>query len=374
MVKKEPTVPPTSMTTSKTAEVKTILGTMTFGWSYSSEDMAENESEKLLDFFIEEVEKGTSSSSSSSSSLIELDTAIAYAGGNTEEILGRIFSRMPKEKLLKLSVATKANPWGEKMASVAGEGGLRAEKFRAQVGKSLTALDPKSIDILYLHAPDSETTLYDVLETAQGLYRSGAFKYLGLSNMSAWEVVRAHAICKENQWIVPTIYQGMYNPLTRQVEPELIPALKSLNMRFVAYNPLAGGLLTGKHEKLLSASGGGGDDEGIKAGRFKNNEMYKARFWNEAYFEAVEVIKKAAEEEGITPTEASLRWMYFNSKLSGAKGDAVIIGASSITQCRENLLASRKGPLSEKLVNAFDEGYELVKSVQPPYFRGHFLL
>ena len=122
MVKKEPTVPTTSMTTSKTA-VKTILGTMTFGWSYSSEDMAENESEKLLDFFIEEVEKGTSSSSSSSS-LIELDTAIAYAGGNTEEILGRIFSRMPKEKLLKLSVATKANPWGEKMESVAGEGGL----------------------------------------------------------------------------------------------------------------------------------------------------------------------------------------------------------------------------------------------------------
>ena len=67
----------------------------------------------------------------------------------------------------------------------------------------------------------------------------------------------------------------------------MIPALKSLNMRFVAYNPLAGRLLTGKHEKLLSASGGGGgDDEGIKAGRFKNNEMYKARFWNEAYFEA----------------------------------------------------------------------------------------
>ena len=191
--------------------------------------------------------------------------------------------------------------------------------------------------------------------------------------MSAWEVVRAHAICKENQWVLPTIYQGMYNPLTRQVEPELIPALKSLNMRFVAYNPLAGGLLTGKHEKLLNASSSG-DDEGIKAGRFKNNEMYKARFWNEAYFEAVEVIKKAAEEEGITPTEASLRWMYFNSKLSGAKGDGVIIGASSIAQCRENLLASRKGPLNEKLLNAFDEGYELVKSVQPPYFRGHFLL
>ena len=161
---------------------------------------------------------------------------------------------MPKEKLSKISVATKANPWGEKMASVAGEGGLRAEKFRAQVGKSLTALHPKSIDILYLHAPDSETTLFEVLETAQGLYRSGAFKYLGLSNMSAWEVVRAHAICKENQWIVPTIYQGMYNALTRQVEPELIPALKSLNLRFVAYNPLAGGLLTGKHEKLLSAA------------------------------------------------------------------------------------------------------------------------
>ena len=178
-----------------------------------------------------------------------------------------------------------------------GEGGLRAEKFRAQVGKEFNGTRSKKYRYFVFTRSDSETTLYDVLETAQGLYRSGAFKYLGLSNMSAWEVVRAHAICKENQWIVPTIYQGMYNPLTRQVEPELIPALKSLNMRFVAYNPLAGGLLTGKHEKLLSASGGGGDDEGIKAGRFKNNEMYKARFWNEAYFEAVEVIKKAAEEE-----------------------------------------------------------------------------
>ena len=69
-------------------------------------------------------------------------------------------------------------------------------------------------------------------------------------------------------------YQGMYNALTRQVEPELIPALKSLNLRFVAYNPLAGGLLTGKHEKLFHAS----DDEGIIAGRSKNNEMYKNRF------------------------------------------------------------------------------------------------
>ena len=64
----------------------------------------------------------------------------------------------------------------------------------------------------------------------------------------------------------------------------------------------------------------------------------------------------------------------FQFKIIRQKDDAVIIGASSIAQCRENLLASRKGPLSEKLVNAFDEGYELVKSVQPPYFRGYFKL
>ena len=190
MVKKEPSMPPTS---AGTAEVKTILGTMTFGWSYSSEDMQETASEKLLEFFIEE--------SGAASSVVELDTASAYAGGNTEEILGRIFSRMPKEKLSKY-------PWqpkrirGRRMASVAGEGGLQSEKFFAQVGKSLSALHPKSIDILYLHAPDSETTLFEVLETAQGLYRSGAFKYLGLSNMSAWEVLRAHALCKENQWVI----------------------------------------------------------------------------------------------------------------------------------------------------------------------------
>ena len=86
MVKKEPTVPTTSMTTSKTAEVKTILGTMTFGWSYSSEDMAENESEKLLDFFIEEVEKGTSSSSSSSSLMILLKLPLSSSKRLTSTI------------------------------------------------------------------------------------------------------------------------------------------------------------------------------------------------------------------------------------------------------------------------------------------------
>ena len=143
--------------------------------------MQETASEKLLEFFIEE--------SGAASSVVELDTAFVYAGGNTEEILGRIFSRMPKEKLSKISVATKANPVGgeDGPASLAKEA-YNQRNFRAQVGKSLSALHPKSIDILYLHAPDSETTLFEVLETAQGLYRSGAFKYLGLSNMSAWEV------------------------------------------------------------------------------------------------------------------------------------------------------------------------------------------
>jgi aflatoxin B1 aldehyde reductase len=323
--------------------VVTILGTMTFGWTYSSTVLDKEQSEEIIMEYI----KNTKNSK------IELDTAIAYANGETEVLLGKIFSTMEKDVLEKISIATKANPWGEKMKSTAGEGGLERDNFRKQVG------------ILYLHAPDSETRLFEVLETAQGLFKSGAFKELGLSNMAAWEVARAHAICKENNFVVPTIYQGMYNALTREVEPELIPALKSLNMRFVAYNPLAGGLLTGKHTK---------SDEEIKAGRFKNNDMYKNRFWNDCYFDAVEIVKKSSEECGISPTEASLRWLYFHSKLSGKKRDAVIIGASSLAQCRENLLASEKGPLPTKMVSAFDEAYEKVRSVQPPYFRGTFLI
>ena len=103
----------------------------------------------------------------------------------------------------------------------------------------------------------------DTLAEVHELHKEGKFKSLGLSNFQAWEVAHIYHTCKANGYVTPTVYQGMYNAITRDVEKELLPCLRKLGISFYAYNPLAGGVLTGKHS--------GGEPE---AGRFKDNAMY----------------------------------------------------------------------------------------------------
>ena len=137
------------------------------------------------------------------------------------------------------------------------------------MGNIRAALRADAVNVLYLHAPgevlhcstyvqaslilcelvlDKNTPIEDTLAAVQQLYESKQFAYLGLSNYAAWEVVWIWSYMRERGWVVPTVYQGMYNPLTRSVEVELLPALAKLGIAFYAYNPLCGGLLTGKHK------------------------------------------------------------------------------------------------------------------------------
>ena len=162
------------------------------------------------------------------------------------------------------------------------------------------------IDLLYLHAPDAATEIELSLAELKAMHDEGAFVNLGLSNFPAWEVAYIHGKCEDIGLPPPTTYQGMYNCVTRAVEPELLPALRALDMRFLAYNPLAGGLLTGKHE-----AGGGGDADknasSSRRGRFSENKMYLDRFWRPEYFAAVDAIAAACgKHEGLTVADASL--------------------------------------------------------------------
>ncbi len=340
--------------TTMRSSVTTVLGTMTFGWAYSSEKCEDDAARAMLERF-------------ALSGFHEVDTALAYAGGETEKILGRALRATTSNSF---RVATKANPWpGGKMTSSAGLGGLDPREFRAQVRQSLASLgEGVDVHVLYLHAPDAGTRLVDVLREAEAMRVEGAFEELGLSNFSAWEVVKAHEICTERGWKKPTIYQGMYNALTRNVEPELIPALKATNMRFVAYNPLCGGLLTGKYASTR-------DVKDVSGGRFDGNDMYTSRFWLDVYHDAVADIASACRAHDIAPADASLRWLYNHSMLDGSKGDGVIIGASSLAQLDANLAsATNAEPLPKDVLDAFDAGWAKCKSSAAPYFRGHFLL
>ncbi|XP_028597419.2 aflatoxin B1 aldehyde reductase member 4-like isoform X2 [Podarcis muralis] len=291
----------------------------------------------------------------------EVDTAHMYAGGESERILGAWLAAEPKAAAA-VKVATKANPL---------EGNtLKADCVRSQLETSLQRLEAKSVDLFYLHMPDHKTPLEETLKACNELHREGKFKELGLSNYASWQVAEIYGICKANNWVLPTVYQGMYNATTRQVETELLPCLRHFGIRFYAYNPLAGGLLTGRYKYEDK------DSNQQPASRFFGNDwakIYRDRYWKKHHFQGVDLVEKALHEAygSDTPslTSAALRWIYHHSKLQADLGDAVIIGMSTMDQLQENLKCSEEGPLLPGVVEAFEKAWHLTAHDCPSYFR-----
>ena len=182
-----------------TGNVRTILGTMEFGKRLNLE-----ESERMSKAFLE---------SQNVVSAAELDAAFMYAGGKTEEFIGEMDLRLKDN----VQIATKANPWNNKLLDAAG--------VRKQLETSLQRLKLNCVQIFYLHAPDHKTPIIETLKAVNDMYQEKKFKEFGLSNYAAWQVAEICTICKNQGWILPTVYQGMYSSLTRAVEKELFPCL-----------------------------------------------------------------------------------------------------------------------------------------------------
>ena len=248
-------------------------------------------------------------------------------------------------------IATKVNP------RISGK--LDGEAAYKQVNESLKRMNLSSVDTVYLHFPDPATPVFSVLEAMAVLHKQGKYKELGLSNFPAWMVADVCHICKENGFVVPTVYEGIYNPLTRKAEVELNACLDCFGLRFYAYNPLAGGLLTGRYKSFSDVP---------EQGRFQNRPNYKNRYWKESYFAAINIIENAANECGISIIQATYRWLAYHSMLKGSRNDAIIIGASSLGHLKDNIDSVKGGPLPEKMVCAFDKAWEVAKADSPEYF------
>jgi aflatoxin B1 aldehyde reductase len=199
----------------------------------------------------------------------------------------------------------------------------------------------------------------------QTLIVIGKFNRFGISNYAAWEVAEICEICERHGWVKPVAYQGVYNALHRAVEPELLPCLRKYGIGFYEFNPLAGGYLTDRYHR--------GQDELEAGSRFDPNrsqgQNYRRRYWNDAYFDALDILRPVAKKHGLSEAECALRWMTNHSQLKREYGDAIIIGASSAKQLDENLTNLEKGPLPDEVVQAFDEGWAKVKGICLPYFR-----
>lgn len=309
--------------------MKLVLGTMNFG-----PQLNQQESKDMLNRFL-------------LSGNTEIDTAYVYNNGDTEEILGKILPELDPNSYY---IATKVHP------RITGR--LNREGILLQFNESLRRLNRSSVDILYFHFPDQKTPIDEALDTVAELYEEGKIKEFGLSNYPAWQVVDIYNKCPKHNCPQPSIYQGMYNSLCRNVEPELFPAIREMGIKFYAFNPLAGGLLTGKHEHF---------DDTPQPGRFERLKSYRDRYWKKTYFNAIEYIKISCDKEGIPIAEAAYRWLAFHSKLNN--NDAIILGASKLEQMAQNISCLRNGVLPGHIIEAINDAWEIAKPDSPSYFK-----
>ncbi|KAI0334260.1 Aldo/keto reductase [Cubamyces sp. BRFM 1775] len=290
----------------------------------------------------------------------EIDTARVYAGGTSEEYLGKI--GWQKRGLVMDTKLYPTTSW--KGLPVHMQISHSPEDIRKFIDIQLKALNADSIDMWYLHGPD-RTTPYEVtLKAVNDLYKEGKFKRFGISNYMSWEVAEIVGICKANGYIQPTAYQGLYNAIHRKVEPELFPCLRKFGISFYEFNPLGGGFFTGRYRST--------EDKVEPGSRFDPNKHqgqgYRARYWKEPYFRALAQIEAVAEKHNLTMAEIALRWISHHSLMKREYGDAVLIGASSVKHIEQNLIDLEKGPLPEEVLKVLDEAWLSVMPYAAEYF------
>lgn len=191
---------------------------------------------------------------------------------------------------------------------------------------------------------------------------------LGISNFAAHEVAEVVMTCKYNGWVRPTIYQGMYNCITRNIERELFVACRRYGLDIVVYNPIAGGLFSGKiKSRDVVPESGRFSDQAASVGN-----TYRSRYFKDGTFRALQIAERAAEDSGLTLIETALRWMVHHSGLNIGQGgnDGIIVGVSSVEQLENNLDNIEKGPLPEAVVKALDEAWEASKQDSANYWHG----
>ena len=279
----------------------------------------------------------------------EIDSAYVYNEGTCEMILGEILKDIPRGRF---RVATKVNP------RITGK--LDREAITMQQTESLKRLNIDYSDVMYLHFPDPSTPIEETIEVCNDLYEQGLFRELGLSNYHIDDINKVSEICEAKYSMKPVVFEGVYNAFSRNVEEELLPGIRKHGMRFTAYNPLAGGMLTGKYTSF---------DQNPTEGRFAVRASYQKRYWKEQFFDAADVIRKACEEAGIAMADAALRWLEFHSGLSADMNDGIIIGSSRPSQLIANLESVERGELPEEVLEAFNSAWNICKEVAPSYYR-----
>lgn len=243
--------------------------------------------------------------------------------GRTEEIVGRWL----KGKRRRFILATKAVG---RMGEAAWDQGASRKHLLDAIDASLTRLGVDYVDLYQLHGDDRETPLEETLEAMDAIVRSGKARYIGVSNFLAYRLARALGRADALRLTRFVSVQPRYNLLFRQIERELLPLATEERLAVIPYNPLAGGMLTGKYQL----------DKTPNEGRFtqtvgKAGAMYRDRYWREREFATIEKLRSLAESSGLSLAKFALAWTLANPAITSA-----IVGASRAAQLDETLPAA----------------------------------
>jgi aryl-alcohol dehydrogenase-like predicted oxidoreductase len=278
------------------------------------------------------------------------DTANSYNDGESERILGEVVAPFRSEVLIASKVFKPMGPGAD-------DRGLRRPAIEKALDATLKRLGTDYLDVYYLHFPDPETPVEESLETMQDAVAAGKVRHVGLSNHAAWQVADIRCLQGRRGWPAAHVCQPMYNLLARRLEDEYAAFSARYDIFNVVYNPLAGGLLTGKHA----------DPQRPQAGtRFAEDlgETYRERYWNAAQFEAVGALRQVASEAGLTLVELAFRWL-----LSRPVVGSVLLGASDDDQLAANITAAQGPAVPTDVEDACDEVWARLRGAAPRYNR-----
>lgn len=279
---------------------KICLGTMTFG-----READEQTSFQIMDRY---VEMGGNF----------LDTANVYSMGGSEEVVGRWLKARNNRR--DIFLATKV--YGAIGQGPNDAGLSRLHIFRA-VEDSLRRLQTDVIDLYQIHRWDPNVPVEETLEALNDLVRQGKVRYLGCSNLMAWHLSKFLYTAREQRWSSFISLQPIYNAINRSIENELLPLCEAEGIGVIVYNPLAGGMLTGKYRK------GEQPPEGTRLHALK---QYYDRYFTEEALDLVERFLAEARRRGVSPAQLALAWVLGEPRVT-----CPIVGARNLEQFNDTM-------------------------------------
>lgn len=250
------------------------------------------------------------------------DTADVYKAGEAESLLGQI---LPKRRRSEYVVATKAF-WP--MSDHVTDRGLSRKHLFDSIDASLDRLHLRDVDIFYCHRFDPETPLAETCEALDDLVRLGRIRYWGTSEWTAAQIREANELCRAKGWHAPVVNQPYYNLLGRGVEAEILPTCVEYGMGTANFSPLAQGVLSGKYSKGTIPL----DARGANASQ---NMWMKDHLGDRDLLDRVDRIGEIAARHGLKSSQVALAWVLQNPGIT-----SVIVGATTIAQLEENVVAS----------------------------------